>query len=199
MATFSSSPFSKTVQAPQMREFNVGDPTDAGNSQQQAQSQLDVEKSIRDARAAKQHEMANGPRIDPDAKKRIEILANIGRMTRDVKMGEHTFTIRTLKAKEAREAALATFSSVETQLEASYEARRQQLARSIFQIDGHAVSDVIGTTDLEGTLAWIDNNLEDIVVNKLFSEFNSLKEEAQTKYGIASAEEAKEVVEELKK
>jgi hypothetical protein len=202
MATFSSSQFSKTTPNPQMREFNIGEPEQSSGAQPSAQfdAQLDAEKSIREAREVKNQEIVNGgARINPDAKKRIEILSNIGRMTRDVKMGDHTFTIRTLKAKEAREAALATFSSVDTQLEASYEARRQQLARSIYQIDGHSVNDVIGASDMASKLSWIDDNLEDIVVNKLFSEFNSLKEEAQNKYGIASAEQAKEVVEDLKK
>ncbi len=206
MATFTSSSFNKTVPNPQMREFNVGAPE--GEVEQFAASQAptqppqspsDIEASIRQARAAKAQEIAHGPRINPDAKKRIEILANIGRMTRDVKLGDHTFTLRTLKAFEAREASIATFSVVETQLEASYEARRQQLARSISHIDGHPISDVIGTEDINGKLSWIDENLEDIVVNKLFNEFNALKAEAQSKYGINTNEQAKEVAAELKK
>ena len=199
MAVFESSQFKTSVPSTQMREFNVGAPEDVPQAiPPQTRSASDIEQSMREARAAKQAEINNGQRLTSGAKKRIELLADIGRLTRDVKVGGYVFSLRTLKAKETREAAIAAFSSVETQLEASYEVRRHQLARSIFQIDSHSTDEVIEAMSLEDKLVWLDG-LEEILVSKLFSEFNSLKEEAQVKYGITSAEQAKEVIEDLKK
>lgn len=213
MAGFDSPNFKKTVQTNQkpLREFTVGPPPDESNNTttrsygsshneyQQELTQTDIENLAREARRQKLVEAENSNRVSEVAKKRIEILADIGRLTKDVSIGKFLFSLRTLKSKETKEAALATFSTSVTQLEASYEARKQQIARAIFKIDGEDIDVVFGSTNLDERIRCIDDNFEDIVVEKLWNEFILLKEEAKTKYGINSVKEAEEVSEDLKK
>jgi len=210
MSGFDSPNFKKTSppssQKP-LREFTVGAPEGEGFVRQQnfgppplpvqqEMSQAELEDTIREARRQK---LAAINKIGDEAKKRIEILANIGRLTRDVEIGGFSFSLKTLKSKETKEAALATFSTAITQLEASYEARKQQLARSIFKIDGEDLEVILGSRDLEDVMRFIEDKLEDIVVEKLWNEFVALKEESRIKYGINTVKEAEEVAEDLKK
>lgn len=206
-----SSSFKRNVNypanAPKMREFTVGSPNeDMDNIQmpmvennRHLQSQEDVEQELRNARREKQEAIRNGPKITDSAKKRIEILAGIGRLVKDIKIGEYTFTLRTLKAKEQREAAIATFTNSSSQMEASFEARKQQLARAITHIDGNDIEAVIGDNSLEAIMLFLEEDIEEIVLNKLFSEFVDMKKEIQEKYGIATKKDVEEVSEDLKK
>jgi hypothetical protein len=208
MPEFNSPNFKKTVPATgqrQLREFTVGDPEDFPQEQVSSQSfttqrqisreeLMDIEQNMKEARREKQSTMN---KITEHAKKRSEILANIGRLNKDVQLEGYTFSLRTLKSKETREAALQTFS-VGTQLEANFEARRQQLARSVFKIDGHELIDVLGDDSIDARLKFLDD-LEESVIVKLFDEFSALKEEARVKFSITTEAEAKEVAEDLKK
>lgn len=183
----------QTQAKPVMREFTVGSPEDF----QQSMPSMDELESR--AREINRQRLENVNKITDVAKKRIEILANIGKLTKDVEIGGYSFTIKTLKAKETREAAVATFATSLTQIEASYEARKQQLARSIIKIDGQNIEDIIGGASLEDKIKFIEEHLEDVVVEKLWNEFVSLKEESKTKYGINTQKDSEEVSEDLKK
>lgn len=193
MSGFESKNFNKTFSTQPLREFTVGEPEEDPRTQMRPD---ELEANIREARRQK---LENINKIEDAAKKRIEILANIGRLTKDVSIGGFKFSLRTLKAKESREAALATFSTAVTQIEASYEARKQQLARSIFKIDGEDIELIIGSNSLQDKMRFIEDNLEDVVVEKLWNEFVALKEESKDKYGINTVKEAEEVSEDLKK
>jgi hypothetical protein len=183
-------------QSTPMREFNVGPAEQMTTSFGPPPSiQPDVEKQYEQERVARQ---AAATRIGDESKKRIEILGNIGRLTKDVVIGENTFSLRTLKAKETREAAMLAFATSRTELELSFAARQQQLARSIIKVDGNDFGLTIGSDDLDKKIAVIED-WEEIVVNKLFNEFMKLKNEAEAKYGISTVEEAKEVATDLKK
>ena len=208
MPEFNSPNFKKTVPAAgqrQLREFTVGAPEDMPQEQAAAQSfsaqrqmsreeLMDIEQNIKEARREK---LSSMNKITEHGKKRSEILANIGRLNKDVQLEGYTFSLRTLKSKETREAALQTFS-VGTQLEANFEARRQQLARSIYKIDNYEIIDVLGNDSIETKLEFLDD-LEESVIVKLFDEFSSLKEDARVKFSITTEAEAKEVAEDLKK
>jgi hypothetical protein len=189
--------FPATQGAP-LREFNVGPAetiTSSFGPPPSAQVPKDVEQRYTQAR---EERAASMNKIGSENKTRIEILANIGRLTKDVMIGGTTFTLRTLKAKETREAALASYSISKTELDLSFNARQQQIARSIVKIDGHDFGLTIGSDDFDKKLEFIEE-LEENVVNKLFNEFMSLKKEAEDKYGISTVAEAKEVGEDLKK
>lgn len=157
-------------------------------------SQSEIEARMRQARQAK----ASGHTpITPQAKERIEYLAGIGRLTRDVPVGGVIFTLRTLKAKENREAILA--ASQVSRVETLFEGRRQQLARSITKIDGIEIDYVLGTQDLQARLDYIEEALDENVVNYLYEQYAALNDEAVEKYGLRTEQQVKQVVEEVKK
>lgn len=161
------------------------------------QAMQELEQSVKEARKQK---ATNEVKISQPGKQRLEILANIGRLTKEVEIGGVRFSLRTLKTRETREVALAAFSAnIKTDLEASYEMRRQQLARSIHKIDGHDVALVLGNDTFAARLYWIDNDLEESVALKLFAEMNTLNEQARSQFDIKTEEQAKEVSEDLKK
>lgn len=216
MSGFDSPNFKKNIPSnpKPMREFTVGAPEEGevrqysfGPTPQQSAvyqgppqgHEMSLAEAEEAAREARKQKLANMNKIGDEAKKRIELLADIGRLTRDVIIGGYTFSLRTLKARESKEAALATFSTSITQLEASFEARKQQLARSIHRIDGEPLEVILGSRSLDDVMRFIEDNLEDVVVEKLWNEYVSLKEESRTKYGINTAKEAEEVAEDLKK
>lgn len=211
MPSIHSSAFSKNMGAttatdsPKLREFTVGEPDDMPPSGSNFEPQslpagYELSPAEREelVRLRKERFAGGVPKIGDHAKKRIEILANIGRLTKTVEIEGISFSLRTLKLKEAREATLFAVSSSATNVEVGFEIRRQTLARSIFQIDGQDVETALGGTDFNLRLQLIDD-MEDTIFDKLYSEFDMLRKEVQTKYGIANEQQAKEVVEDLKK
>lgn len=208
MAGFQSPQFSKNFpptqgQAQPLREFNVGAPEEQPQTQPmqqtfsspQVSSPPQIQQSLKEAR---QEKIAIAGKISDTGKRRIELLAQIGRLTKDIKIGDYTFTLRTLKAREMEAAMLATVRSAEFNIEASYETRRQQLARAISKIDGTDIDDVIDSHSIDDRLNLIEE-LEEMVVSKLWDTFILLQGESRAKYGINTETDAKEVVEDLKK
>lgn len=215
MSEIKSPQFSRNIpqsaQRP-MREFNVGvseEELDQMNVNPYAQAQPqpqtqppapveNLESKVHQARKEKSDLIKYGPRITDFAKRRIEILSNIGRLTRDVQIGESVFSLRTLKEHEQRAATLASVENAKLDLQIHFEGRKQQLSRALYKIDGEDIAIVLGTDDPEARLELL-GALEDIVVEKLWTELVSLKDEVRTKYGIKSAKDAEEVAADLKK
>jgi predicted nucleic acid-binding Zn ribbon protein len=199
MASFESGSFSKKVPGPGgMREFNVGvDEAEFQPAPQQNQmSVAEMEAAVRQARAEK---VSGNTKIGELARQRIALLTNIGRLTRKVEIGGFSFSLRTLKNKEAKEATLATFNEdVKTELQASFESRKHQLVRSIYEIDGQDIALVLGDNSIETRLAFIDE-LEDSVFSRLFDEYIKLRNEAKAKCSINSEKDVEEVAADLKK
>jgi hypothetical protein len=179
----------------QMKEFSVGAPEEQElNFSNDDEENLQIEKQIEAARLEKN----TAPKITDHSKKRLEILTNIGRLTRDVNIEGYTFTIKSLKSKETREATLLAVGASASNAELSFEIRRNILARSIDKIDGKEIALILGTDDLERKLKMIDD-FEEVIIVKLYDEFQKMKETASTKYGVNSDKDAAEVVEDLKK
>lgn len=184
-----------------LRQFTVGAPepevvqSSFTSTADRMSAPSEAETARKEARQARLEETV---RISDPAKRRIEHLAGIGRLTRDVSIEGISFSLRTLKAYETREVSLKVFNPTYTNVEASYEARRQQLARSIFKIDSTDVALVLGDDSVETRLNFIDE-LEETAAQRLFDEFTVLKNEATAKFGITTDAEVKEVAEDLKK
>lgn len=187
-----------------LREFNVGLPEDSFEQQHPEHTsrgttqEMSIQEMEQFARQAREEKFAAIAKISDSAKKRIELLADIGRLTKEVIVGGIVFSIRTLKSKEMRDASFATFTETNTQLEASYEARKQQLGRAIYQIDHQDIDFVLGSKDLDARFVLLDS-LEETVIGAIWDEFIKLKEEARVKFGLSSDKDTKEVVEDLKK
>ena len=161
--------------------------------QQMHVSPAEAEAQIREARRQK---VSGESRITPGAKQRIEYLANIGRLNRDVVVDGATFTIRTLKNKEMRDSFLAA-AAVEA-YDQMFEARRQQLARAMVAIDGKDIGLILGDESIEAKLNLIDE-MDQNLITHLYSQFSLLNKEGDEKFSIKTDVEMKEVVEDIKK
>jgi hypothetical protein len=220
MPDFNSPNFNKKLTQPKpqpqqqpLREFNVGLPEDGDDEivnpavlrQQAAQqpvqqkiSPAEFEARMKAAREEKNDVLKHGARITDHGKRRIELLSGIGRLTRDVQIGDTVFSLRTLKSQESREAGMATLENVKNDYEAALESRKQQLIRSIYKIDGEDINMVLGDNTDESKLALIDS-LEEVIVGRLWDELAAMKEEARTKYGMTTPKAVEEVSADLKK
>jgi hypothetical protein len=215
MPDFNSPNFNKKSTQPKpqtqqpLREFNVGLPEDGEDEivnpvilrQQAAQQKVspaELEARMKAAREEKNEVLKHGTRITEHGKRRIELLSGIGRLTRDVQIGDTVFSLRTLKSQEFREAGMATLENVKNDYEAALESRKQQLIRSIYKIDGEDINMVLGDDTNESKLALIDS-MEEIIVGRLWDELAAMKEEARTKYGMTTPKAVEEVSADLKK
>lgn len=205
----SDSSFHRKPHSPQaqLRQFDVGSEEFFGPEQDlpvEAQQNMHKAPSAPRTLSTEERQAYTRARKNPleeklgdYGRKRIEILANIGRLSKTVEIEGVLFTLRTLKNKEVRETTLSIFKCI-NDIDAHYEFRRQILARSIYQIDTVDIESHVGGSDLELRLEMIDE-MEDVTVSKLFTEYNALKQEVQTKYGLATDQQVKEVVADIKK
>jgi hypothetical protein len=181
------------VQDSRNRQFNMQD-LDLQHFNESAEDVAEVERQMRVAREAKR---TGKERLNDGAKRRIEMLLGITRTTRQFKIGDTDFVIKTLKSKEMRESVMAA-SEFDGTVQYLFELRRQFLARSLVEIGGIEVNQFVGSNSVEARYDLIDN-LDDAVLNKLYDEYSLLTKEANDKYSIKTTEEATQVVEDLKK
>jgi hypothetical protein len=161
---------------------------------QYQKNQLDVEREIRDAREMKK---VGKERLTEGAKRRLESLLGMIRHTREVPMGEITFVLQTLKGKETRE-AIKGAAVYDGTVESPYEIRIQLLARSIISIGGIEFDQFVGSSNIETKLLFVEE-LDDIVLNKLYDEYIIMTREAKDKFSVNNAEQAQEVISDIKK
>lgn len=117
--------------------------------------------------AQKQAFLNSQKKISSDAKERINILLGLGRKYVDVKIGERTFTLRTLKDSEQE---LAFTKSVGVGL---YELRINTLSMALDKIDGLDVKQVLGIKSQE-EIAIILHEFTEIVINHLYNKYADL-------------------------
>lgn len=156
-----------------------------------------LDKAEKNAYVEKPIEQFQKERLSDGAKRRIEMLCGMLRLTRIVKFNENEFLLQTLKSGEIRE-SLSKSVPFDGTFHFAYEIRRQLLSRSLSKISGIDVCDFIGSDDINLKLKFIDELDEDFL-NRLYIEYNELTKESREKYSIKTEEEVKEVIEDLKK
>jgi hypothetical protein len=154
----------------------------------------ELEKEFHEARKAK---VTGREKISSGAKRRLEMLLGMTRTTHTVDIGGNIFTMQTIPAKYMRE-ALVAISEFDGTVQAPFEARRQFLARSLIQVAGVEFSQFINSDTIEDKLSFLDE-LDESLLNRLYSEYLFMTEQAKEKYAIKSEIEAKEVFDDLKK
>jgi len=151
---------------------------------------------------ARKEKASGSEQLSLTKKKRFEFLANIGRAFKDVEIESEdnkvVFTLGTLKSKENKEITMLVLNSSQNDAEFMFESRRHILAKAIHKINGLEVSDCIGDDSFQSRLDMIDE-MDEILIEKLNSEYTSLSNESKKKYGLINQEVAKEVVEDAKK
>lgn len=193
MPTISSPQFTRSTspQARPLREFSaIGD-----DEHDLPEQQNDVNRATESLKQARQAKL--NPPITASAKKRLEFLADIGKITKDVEIGGVIFSLRTLKSKELQQAYVA-MSSKNTQIEAAFEFRRYCLAVSLSHIDHQDLETMLNVQSLEDRLNLIDDQ-EESTVETLFKAYNDMTNSTNEKFSIKSPQDVKEVAEDLKK
>jgi hypothetical protein len=165
--------------------------------QMQQEQEQDLANIEREIRLAKEARRTGKERLSDSAKKRIEILLGMTRTTHTADVGGNEFVFQSLKSKEMREAIIAA-AEFDNSVQFPFEIRKQFLARSIVSIAGVNFSQFIGSDTLEAKLFFIEE-LDDALLNRLYDEYLKLAKEAREKFTIKTSEEAKVVIEDLKK
>lgn len=136
-------------------------------------------------------------KISDAGRKRIEILCGMISLNKEVDVEGNSFVLRSLKSKESRDCLVSALKYDGT-IEFTFELRKQILARSIVSISGIDLPDFIGNYDFDARLQFIDE-LDDVIIDKLYSQYLILNKEIKDKYGLSGQDSAKEVVEDIKK
>jgi len=172
-----------------MREFQ------SRADQQEEPDAAEVERQIKAARDSRR---SGKERLNDGAKRRIEMLLGMTRTVHRVDFGDNkSFGLHTLKSKEMREAIMVS-AEFDGTVQGPFEIRKQLLARSIFEVSGIGIDQFVGSDSMDVKLAFIDE-LDESLLNKLYGEYFKLVAESKEKFSIKTDEDAKEVIEDLKK
>ncbi len=162
--------------------------------QRSPQDDDEIERQIRAAREAKR---LGRERLGDGAKRRVEMLLEMTRSTREVDLNGTAFVLQTLRSKEMREAMMIA-SEYDGTVQSPFEVRRQLLSRSIVSVANVDFAQFVGSDSLEAKLELIDS-LDEALLNRLFDEYSALVKDSRDKYAIKNDRDAEEVVEDLKK
>lgn len=154
----------------------------------------DLEREIHAAKKAKRE---GKERLSDGARRRIEMLIGMTRLTREVEIGGQMYKLQTLTSQELRDAVVAT-AEFDGKVEFIFENRKQLLARSITIVAGVPIDQFLNSNSLDAYLEFIEL-MDHALLHRLYSEYVSLTQEAQNKYSPKTEEQIKEVVEDLKK
>lgn len=132
---------------------------------------------------------------------RLEFLMGIGLITDDVIIGNYTFTLRTLKAKEYKEVTkfireLAKSDPDLTQTELSMIVRREQLVYGLYAVNGEKTLDLFNSLD---EIRYFLDELQESVVSLLTKKLNELIAKTNKDFGLIEPDVAQKVEEDLKK
>jgi len=198
---------SQSFDSPELKKFVIDDASDSEytaseqitNLQQSSLNGLSASELERLAREARNRRSQDEKQVSSVVKKRIEILAGLGRGTRDVIVENITFSLRTLKSYELQEAVKA-IAKLDNGLDSSFEARNQILARAICKIDGQDIDIVLSSSRIEDKLDMV-RELESSVAVYLHENYVALSKENSDKFKILSDDEKdiKEAVKDLNK
>lgn len=175
-----------------IRDFQSRLDNDFGSEHTHELSQAEME--IKAARAAR---MQGKERLNDGAKRRIEMLIGMTRLTRTCELDGNTYSFQTLRSKDIRETYMAA-AEYDGTVQFPYEIRRQLVGRSLIQIAGIEAEQFIGSNTLASRLAFVDE-LPESLLSRLFDEYQLLVNESTEKYSIKTEVEAQEVIEDLKK
>lgn len=158
------------------------------------QEAAEIERQIKQSREDKR---IGRSRLDPGAKKRIEMLVGMTRITRSVTLDDNVFVLTSLRSKEMREAIMLA-SQYDGTVQSPYEIRKQLLARSIIQVAGVNIEQFVGSNEIEARYEFVDL-MDESLLNRLYKEYLILVREAGEKYAVKTEEDVKEIVNDLKK
>jgi hypothetical protein len=223
MVKYESQLGSKQSKVPGMREFNVPDesgeqqvqhrhiredvPSFDPDAMREFQASLqpkppaiqmkefsDVERQVFEAKKAKRE---GKERLSDGARRRIEMLIGMTRLSKDVEIEGNLYRLQSLTSIEMREAITAT-AEFDESVQFIFENRKQLLARSLVIVAGVEINQFLNSSDLEDKVYFIEL-MDHALLLRLFNEYNLLAKEAQDKYAIKTEVDVKGVLEDVKK
>lgn len=174
-----------------LRDFNARMNPTAVSKQREIS---DVEKQVREAKNARRLGLE---RLSDGAKKRIEMLLGMTKLTRTVDIDGNQYVLQTLRSRETREALVAAAEFGGT-VQFPYETKKQFLGRALIQVAGIDIEQFLNSNELEARLEFVED-MDHSLALRLYKEYVILSEESEKKYAIKTEAEVKEVVEDLKK
>jgi hypothetical protein len=130
------------------------------------------------------------PSVTHSARKRLEYLADIGKITQDVEIGGSVFSLRTLKAKELREVYMAAAKAT-NRIEELLIYRQYSLAYAINKLDQQDLEIMLDIKGLANRLKLVDD-LEESTIAKLFEVYTAMKNQADTQFSLKTETDVKE-------
>lgn len=177
-----------------MREFQAAQMQMEPTQQKPVRELSEVEQQILAAKKAKRE---GKERLSDGARRRIEILLGMTRMTRDIDLDGQLYKLRTLTSEELRDALVAT-AEFDGSVQFIFEMRKQVLARSLIMVAGVEIEQFLNSHDLVDRLYFVEI-LDHALLIRLYNEYTDLAQEAQNKYSPKTEAQVKEVLEDLKK
>jgi hypothetical protein len=196
------------------RHFVVGD--EAQVPQKSVQEINPAVATTLRRQAQEQQEMVDQRSLH-EARRRIDIITGLGRMTKEVQVdvdgGKVVFTLRTLKTFEQNCLAevieqAQRLSTVDGRMlfapTSLAKIKLEALAHSLFLIDGQSIDIVLGTSNADYESQVIERKhlieeMDHALINHLFSNYETLTQETYDGYAPKTVEEVKEVVETISK
>ena len=176
----------------EMRDFQ------ARMQQPQQQVQMrEIGETERQIMEAKRLKREGKERLSEGARRRVEMLINMSRMTRDVVIEGNLYRLQSLASKELREVMIAT-AEFDGSVQMVFENRKQILARSLIVVAGVDFGQFLNSTDIKDRIDIIEE-LDHALLVRLFNEYVILAQEVQDKYTLKTEQEVQEVLEDLKK
>lgn len=163
----------------------------------QADPESEVSAMEREVRQAREAKRTGKVRLSDGARRRIEMLIGLTRGTRTAEIEGQVYVLQTLKSKEMRESILSA-AEFDGTVQFPFEFRKHLLARSLVQVAGVDINQFVGSVSLEDRLSFLDE-IDEALLDRLYAEYMELVKEAKDRYSIKNEQEAKEVVEDLKK
>lgn len=164
--------------------------------QQQAQAR-DISETEKQIMEAKKFKRDGKERLTEGARRRVEMLINMSRMTRDVVLEGHLYKLQSLTSADLRE-VMINAAEYDGTVQLIFETRKQILARSLIVVAGVEFGQFLNSTDMQDRLDVIEL-LDHGLLVRLYNEYNILATEVQDKYTLKTEQDVKEVLEDLKK
>lgn len=202
MPSYESPLGKKSFGSSSMKEYDVPDETEKSIMDLQSRFQNDFqeevsEQEMKELREARKAKLSGKERLNDGAKRRIEMLIGMSRVSRSCELDGNSYLFQSLKSKDMRDVYTAS-AEFDGTIHFAYEIRRQTIARSLSQVGGIDINQFLGSNAFESKLMFLDE-LPESLLQRLFIEYRELEKESNEKYAIKTENDAKEVVEDLKK
>ncbi len=212
MGEFDSPLGRKTFASKQLRTFTVDNASESEppvvRTVNSTVAMPDEELTTDQVIARRRQKIQELNQVTEAARKRIAILTNMGRASRDVIVADGqdtvTYSLRTLKGREMKYLAQITAeASKNNVIGGMFDGRLVALAQAVYAVDGIDLDVAIGARPEMGDtlperITFLED-LDDALLNRLYNEWDQLVKENNARYAIKTEAEAKEVASDIKK